>query len=164
MATPSSASSGYRERLLPGWWVWLVAGGLVVMVAVAYGAALGAPVGWATLIVGAALAAAVIWTSAPVVSVTADGLRAGGALLPLTAVGNVRIVDRDGIASLRGPGADARLYVVVRASASPGGLLVHIEDDDDPHPAWLVSSRHPDRMAAALTATMEPTHSPRVEE
>ena len=28
MATPSSASSGYRERLLPGWWVWLVAGGL----------------------------------------------------------------------------------------------------------------------------------------
>lgn len=157
-------TDGYRERLLPGWWVWLVALGLVTMVSVAYGAALGAAVGWVTAAVGAVVAGILLWTSAPIVAVTPEGVRAGGALLPPDAVGEVRAVGPQDIATLRGPGADARIFVVLRPSTAPGGLLIHVADDDDPHPAWLVSSRHPDRMASAITATMEHPDRPRLEE
>lgn len=163
MSVPMSGPA-YRERLLPGWWVWLVALGLVTMVAVAYGAALGAAAGWITAAGGIALAAALIWTSAPVVSVDARGVRAAGALLPPHAVGEVRIVDREAVAHLRGPGADARIFAVLRPSAAPGALLIHVADDDDPHPAWLVTTRHPERMAASITATMEHSEPPRLEE
>ena len=32
----------YRERLLPKWWAWLLMVSFVAMIAIAYGAALGA--------------------------------------------------------------------------------------------------------------------------
>ena len=156
--------SGYSERLLPGWWVWLVAIGLVLMVAVAYGAALGASVGWLTLVAGAILAGALIWTSAPVLTVTDRGVQAAKALLPPSAIGEIRILGPEGIAALRGPGADARVFTVLRPSSAPGGLLIHVVDDTDPHPAWLITCRHPESMAAAITATMEPKDRPRLEE
>lgn len=157
-------TSLYSERLLPGWWVWLVGLGLVIMVAVAYGAALGATVGWLTAMAGVLIAAVLIWSSAPVVAVTAEGVHAAGALLPLAAVGDLRVIGPDDIAALRGPGGDARIYAVLRRSSAPGGLLIDVDDDDDPHPAWLVTSRHPERMASAITATMEHPDRPRLEE
>ncbi len=154
----------YSERLLPGWWVWLVAMGLVTMVGVAYGAALGATVGWLTALGGVLIAGLLIWSSAPVVAVSAEGVHAAGALLPFEAVGDLRAVGSNDIASLRGPGADARIFVVLRRSSAPGGLLIYVDDDDDPHPAWLVTCRHPERMASAITATMEHPDRPRLEE
>lgn len=155
---------GYRERLVPGWWVWIIALGLVAMIAIAYGAALGATAGWLTAVGGMALAIGLIWTGAPRLGVSAAGVEAAGACLPLWAVGEVRIVGPDEIAALRGPGADARLYAVLRPSAGRAGLLIHVTDDDDPHPAWLLTTRHPDRMAAAITATMDAPERPRLED
>ncbi len=38
--------SEFRERLLPRWWAWLLAYSFVGMIAIAYGAALGATIGW----------------------------------------------------------------------------------------------------------------------
>lgn len=158
------ATGLYRERLIPGVWVWVVALGLVIMVAVAYGAALGATVGWLTALGASAVAITLLWLGAPVVVVTPQAFTAGGAQLPRDAIGAVRIVEADEIAALRGPGADARLYVSLRPSASRRGLLVQVTDDQDPHPAWLVTVRHPERAAAALTATMDVTEHPRLEE
>jgi hypothetical protein len=33
-----------------------------------------------------------------------------------------------------------------------GGVRVDVADPDDPTPYWLVSSRHPDKLAEALRA------------
>ncbi len=158
------SASPYRERLLPGWWVWLVGLGLVTMVAVAYGAALGATVGWLVALGGVVVGGALIWSSAPVVGVTTEGVRAAGALLPHEAVGGFRVVGPDEIAALCGSHADARIFAVLRPSSAPGGLLIDVDDDDDPHPAWLLTSRHPERLAAVLTATMDHPDRTRLEE
>ncbi len=45
---------------------------------------------------------------------------------------------------------DARAWLLLRGWI-PGVVRVRLDDPDDPTPYWLVSSRHPRRLAAALT-------------
>ena len=62
-----------------------------------------------------------------------------------------------------GTDADARAYLVTRPYIDRG-VLVPIADDSDPTPYWLVSSRRPDALAAALghteNAPAAPAHDP----
>lgn len=151
---PMTTSATYRERLLPSWGAWVLALGLVAMLAVAYGAALGATAGWLVAAGTGILAVALLLLTAPVISVSPAGLHVQGAVLPLTSIARYEAVTRDDIARLRGPGADARLFVSLRPWSAPGGVLVELDDPEDPHPAWLFTSRHPTRVTAALAATM----------
>ena len=153
LADPATA---YRERLLPRIWVWLVLAGLAGMLAVAYGAAFGAATGWLVWLIGLGIAVLLLWVTAPAVRVSRGELQVGAAAVPLDCIGTVEEVDAVRIRELRGPGADARLFTAVRPWSCSAGVLVAIEDPTDPHPAWLISSRHPDRLAQALTATMDP--------
>jgi hypothetical protein len=51
----------------------------------------------------------------------------------------------------RGPGLDARAFLCLRGWVQTGAR-VRIDDPQDPTPYWLLSTRHPDRLAAALAA------------
>jgi hypothetical protein len=146
---------GYAERLYPRWWAWLLALGLVTMLAVAYGGALGGTAGWLVAGGGLVLMVLLLWVTAPRVEVTSDHLAVDSARLPISSIDSVEIVDSKGISRLRGPGGDARLFVALRPWSCPGGVYVRLSDAQDPHPAWLFSSRHPARVAEALTATMD---------
>lgn len=148
-------ASGYRERLLPRWWAWLLAAGLVAMLSVAYGAALGATAGWVCAAVTGGVVVILLLVTAPTVSVEPGHLVVDGAHLPVTSILDVSEVTLDEIAALRGPGADARLFVSLRPWSARDGVLVRLDDPADPHPAWLFSSRHPGRVVEALAATME---------
>ena len=148
------STAAYRERLLPTWWAWLLVLALVAMIAIAYGAALGATAGWLVAAGTSVLAVALLWVTAPAIEVTPDGLHVDDAVLPLTSIAAWQEVDRDEIARLRGPGSDARLFVALRPWSAADGVLVRLDDPDDPHPAWLFTSRHPARVTAALAATM----------
>lgn len=149
-----STNACYHERLLPRWWAWLLALSFVGMLAVAYGAALGATAGWLVGLGGGALVGLLLWVTAPRIEVTADHLTVDAARLPAACIGDVEALDADGIRRLRGPGGDARLFVALRPWSSPRGVIVQVDDPTDPHPAWLFTSRHPDRLVAALTGTM----------
>jgi hypothetical protein len=149
-----AAEPEYRERALPYWWAWLLPLGVVLMLAVAYGAALGPAAGYVIAAAGTALVAVVMWTSSPVMIVSRDGLTVGRATLPLDCIGEVEPLTKADIVRLRGPGADARLFTAVRTWSAREGLLVHVNDPDDPHPAWLISTRNPVRAIDALAATM----------
>lgn len=142
----------YRERLLPQWWAWLVAVAPVAMLAVAYGSALGASAGLIVGACGVALAVWLLWISSPVLAVDSRDFRAAAARLPVPSIGDVQVVDRAEIKTLRGPGSDARLFVVLRPWSASAAVLVNLDDADDPHPAWLISTRHPDRLLASLNA------------
>jgi hypothetical protein len=142
--------STYRERLLPQWWVWVFVVALVTMLAVAYGAALGTGPGFAVAIPGVLVGAWLLWISSPVVAVDDQGLSAAGARLPQQSIGDVEIVDKATIRALRGPGADARMYVVLRPWSASSAVLVNLDDADDPHPAWLVSTRNPARLCESI--------------
>jgi hypothetical protein len=144
----------HHERLLPGWGAWVVAAGLVGMISVAYGAALGSMAGLAVALVAGALVTALLVGTSPVVRVDESSLRAGRARLPRTSVSGARVLDREALMAQRTPGSDARVYTLLRPWATSRAVLVILDDPEDPHPAWIVSSRHPDRLAGALTATM----------
>lgn len=82
-----------------------------------------------------------------------DGLlTVPGARLPLKAVGRVAVLDRDGMRRLRGPDGDPAAYVVSRPWIG-GGVWVELDDPSDSTPWWLLSSRHPAALAAALDRT-----------
>ena len=125
------------------------------MVAVAYGAALGGTTGWIVGGGGGALVVLLLWVTAPRLSVTDDVLVVDAARLPLTSIASATVVSASEIRALRGPGSDARIFVALRPWSSPSGVLVELDDPDDPHPAWLFTSRHPTRVTTALTATMD---------
>lgn len=147
----------FRERLTPGPIVWLVLVGFALAVAIAYGSALGPLPG---LIMGAGLCAIVVaalWVSSPVISVTAGQLQAGPAAIPLSCIASVTTVDGDEMAKARDgrhPEADARAYTVVRPWSGPRGVLIRLDDAHDPHPAWVLTSRRPHDLCAALDRTV----------
>lgn len=143
----------YRERLLPQWWAWIFALALVTMLAVAYGAALGTTPGLAVGIGGVVLAGWLLWITSPTVVLDADGLHAAGAVLPVSSLGDVEAADREAVRALRGPGADARLFTVLRPWSTSTAVLVNLDDADDPHPAWLISTRHPSRLRDSIRST-----------
>jgi hypothetical protein len=148
------ATPKYHERLLPVWWVWLVALAFLGTLAIAYGAALGRTAGLLVGVLGGILVIWLLWITSPVIHIDSESVRVAGARLPRSRIGPTKAVSREGIRILQGPGSDARLFVVLRPWSASGGVLLELIDPDDPHPAWLFSSRHPTRVAAVLTATM----------
>lgn len=154
----SGLVSTYRERLTAplSWWVMVVAFGLVwgwlMLVATNRPIAIGA-----ALIAGV-VAGALVWSYGSVV-ITAgpDGLRVGSTHLPRAHVGDVAVLDPRDFRAELGPQADARAWLRTRPYID-AGVRVEVADPSDPTPYWLISSRHPEAVAAALRQTGD-THA-----
>jgi hypothetical protein len=139
----------YRERLYPPVAVFVLVAGLATIVGVAYGAAYGPTWGWAMgVTLGLIGLAALIATSTPL-HVDDRVLRAGRARLPLAAIAEATPLDAESMRQARRHG-DPRDYVVLRAWSSRRGVAVDISDPRDPHPRWIITSRHPERLAEAI--------------
>ncbi len=125
-------------------------------VGIAYAAALGAAIG---IVMGACLASlifAVLWWTSPVLTVSLADIRAGSATLPILSIGEVSILDTEAVKLARDgrhPQADARAYTLIRTWTGNAGVLITLNDETDPHPAWVLSSRNPTALAAAINAT-----------
>lgn len=150
--------STYRERLTAplSWWVMVVAFGLVwgwlMLVATNRPIAIGATV------VATVVAGALVWSyGSVVIAAGPDGLRVGSAHLPHAHVGNVAVLDPRDFRAELGPQADARAWLRTRPYID-AGVRVEVADPSDPTPYWLVSSRHPEAVAAALRQTGD-THA-----
>lgn len=142
----------FRERLVPGWWVFTFAFAFVGLIAIAYGAVLGLAVGVGMFMAGAAIAGAVLLAASPVVEAGPAGLRAGRARLPRAWIGRVEILEPSELAALRtgGPRHLSTAFTMLRPSRSHRAVRITVLDPDDPHPAWIVTSKHPVALAAAL--------------
>jgi hypothetical protein len=93
---------------------------------------------------------ALVWRyGSLLVAVEPGGLRVGGAFVETAHVGEVATLDRAAYRTRLGTGADARAYLATRPYLDHG-VVVTIDDPADPTPYWLVSSRRPDALAAAL--------------
>jgi len=86
------------------------------------------------------------------VSVRDGVLTAGRARISLEHVGEVEALDAASTRLLAGREADARAYLLLRPYLRRA-VRIGIDDPADPTPYWLVSSRRPDRLAAALRGT-----------
>ena len=145
----------YAERLhVPALW-WVLAGLAVLSLFLAYDVAVG---GWAALL-GAALLAIGLgaWLSGQsTTSVRVDetGLRVGPAHLPPWAVGQVEALDADATRRARTRGADPHGYFALKGYVRQS-VRVWVDDPSDPVPYWLVSTRDPQALAAALTVARD---------
>lgn len=83
------------------------------------------------------------------VSVHDNVLRAGKAHIGLEFVGAVEPLDAQDTRRVAGVDADARAYLVLRPYLKRA-VKVEITDPADPAPYWLISTRHPIRLATAL--------------
>jgi hypothetical protein len=82
----------------------------------------------------------------------ADGsLHAGRAQIGLEHLGTAEPLDAAATRLAMGAGADARAFLVMRPYLKRA-VRVPITDPADPTPYWLVGSRHPDALAAAINA------------
>ena len=138
----------FRERLsVPVIW-WVIAGGFSLSVLLAVGAYLGPTWGAATS-VGTMLVAAAIFISASIlVSVDSDELRVGRASIEHLYIADCRALDPEQTRRRAGVDADARAHLVLRPYVKTA-VEITLKDPDDPVPYWLVSTRHPQQLAAA---------------
>lgn len=141
----------HHERLWapPSWWV-----GVGVF---------GAVWGWVALVVGSWLVAGVVtvvvaggcgallwrYGNAVLVRVDGSGLTAGRAHLEPEHVGAASALDAAATRAALGPGGDARAWLLVRPYITTA-VRVEVADTADPTPYWLVSTRDPAGVVAAL--------------
>lgn len=155
-ASPATSQSvRYRERLTVPWWWWPPAFGLAALIALEVNqAARGLP-GWVSFAALFAVAASVlIWLGRVEVRVTGDAdgvavLWAGPAHLPADVVSRSATVPQSAKSAALGRQLDPAAFVLHRPWVGPMVLLV-LDDPEDPTPYWLVSSRRPERVLAAL--------------
>ena len=97
------------------------------------------------------LAAAVLWSAGRVrISVTADGeLQANRARLPRSVIARGASIPASAKSAALGRQLDPAAFLVHRAWVKTM-ILVVLDDPDDPTPYWLVSTRHPAELLAAL--------------
>lgn len=140
----------YRERLYPPIAVFILVFGLAMLVGVAYGAAYGALWGWGFGILLGVIGMGVLLATSTPIHVDDRVVRVGRARLPLASIAGAQPLDREAMQEARRHG-DPRDYLVLRAWSSRRGVSIPLDDTHDPHPRWIVTSRHPERLADAVS-------------
>jgi hypothetical protein len=140
----------YREKLsVPVWW-WIIAAiatvTLFVITAVPVGYFAGVLVGGTALLL---LVLLFLQYGAARVEVDGERLRAGRAVIERSYLGTVEPLTGDAARNAFGRDCDPKAYLVLRPYVR-SAVRVQIIDPRDPAPYWLIATRHPDRLAAAL--------------
>jgi len=144
----------FRERVHAPVWIWLLALMLTASLGVAYGFRLGTVSGVVAFLVSQGLVSWWLLATAPLVVVDDRVLRAGRARLPLRFVGRIAPLDTAQTRDARGRLADPAAFLCLRSWVSRS-VLVEVEDPDDPHPYWLVSTRRGRDLAPLLAAARD---------
>ena len=144
--------SGYDERLVAplSWWL----GGLAVSLLLAAALHAGGPGLRAVLpyvLLPLLVLGVLAYASRGRVRVADGVLHVPGARIPLTHTGGTTPLDRDATRTVRGPLAEPRAYVATRPWL-PRAVRVQVEDPEDDTPYWLVGTRDPAALVAALQA------------
>ena len=145
----------YRERLLVPVSYWLLAVPVVVTLgAEAYffvdGFIPPLVIGLFAVIVGIFL---VHWSGATI-EVTGGVLRADKVTLALGEVAQVMALDERQAAQLRGPRADPAAHLLLRPYLKRA-VYIGLADPAEGAPYWLVATRHPEQLAAAVAHGMQ---------
>lgn len=141
----------YDERLTAprSWWFLAIAFGVALaLILLPFGPL---PL-LAGLVGGSALSMMAVSSYGSVrIRVVAGSLVAGRARIPVTALGAATVLDREETVAWRSHKADPRAFMLLR-SYVPTALKVEVTDPADPTPYLYLSTRSPQRLAAALDA------------
>ncbi|MBH1938586.1 DUF3093 domain-containing protein [Streptomyces sp. AV19] len=141
----------YEERLTAprSWWVVAVLVGISM-------ALITLPLGSVPMltgfVAGTALAAiAVSSYGSARIRVVGGALVAGDARIPVEALGEARVLDAEEARAWRTHKADVRAFMLLRGYV-PTAVRIEVTDPDDPTPYVYLSTRHPEKLAAAVAA------------
>lgn len=156
----SASTPGYDERLhVPLRW-WALGTMFLASVLIAFLVATPAWVAFtATGVLTAALVTLFLSYGGARLRVDGGTFHAGRARIPVAQLGVPVALDAAGSRRLAGVDADARAYLLLRPYLARS-VQVPVEDPHDPAPYWMVSTRRPDRLVAALVAAGAPSGAP----
>lgn len=149
-ASHTASERLYRERLIPGVGMFIATLLLVpavTLVLYAINAQIALPVGIAVYVI----TAATLFLLSPTVSVIGDRLVAGRAAIPVAQLGEIELLGDAALRAAIGPGLDARSFMLVRGWIHRGIRIENI-DPADPAPQWIITTRHPQKLADAIAA------------
>ncbi|MEO6501249.1 MAG: DUF3093 domain-containing protein [Jatrophihabitantaceae bacterium] len=164
---PATQQAGYFERLRTPWWWYLGAVGVSVLLGLEFAVAISGWIAWVpfAILLPASLLVVRRLSSG---SVAVDGatLRAGERSLALAETEQVIDLSPTELRRLVGRHSDPLAYTYIRSWIGPGVQLVlrqpgHPQSGDPqsaerfPEPYWVVSTRHPARLLAAIRAAAE---------
>lgn len=150
MADQQSTSSAflYQERLIPGpgMWATCVLLGLASFL-------VGAPIQiWIGVLVGIIMAAGmaiILYSTSPIIEITADTVRVGRAQIDRKYVGKAEAFRGEDARIAAGPALDGRAFMCFRGWIEPK-VRIEITDPADPTPYWLASTRNPEEIVKVL--------------
>lgn len=158
-ATTAAPVVTFSERLSVPWWWYPVALACAAVLAGEFRLS-GYPLtSWVPFVVLLPISLVVAWSFGRArVSVVDGALRVRDAALPLSAIERVVLLDAATLPRAVGRHGDPSAFVFVRAWTH-GGVQIILNDARDPRdppnptPYWIVSSRRPAQLAAALQPT-----------
>ena len=167
---------GYFERLRTPWWWYLAALGVSALLGLEFAVAIPGRVAWVPFAILVPASLLVVWRlSSGSVSVDGATLRAGARTVPVTEIDQAVDLSPPELRRLVGRHGDPLAYTYIRSWVGPGVQLVlqpgsrvvpqHRPGGQEPaaddladlrfvEPYWVVSTRHPDRLLAALHAAL----------
>lgn len=140
----------YRERLTPSLGVFMAAvivAPMVMLVLVRVDQIVALAIG----VLVAVLVIVLLIVTSPVIAVRGEWLYAGRARIDARYLGHPEQHRGPDARRRRGTDFDPRSWHLIRGGVD-GVVTVPVEDPADPVPVWVLSSRTPDRLAAAIDA------------
>jgi hypothetical protein len=138
----------YRERLWASAWVFIstalvIPASLLVFLPINFAA------GVIVAIVLYAGCVAILIATGPTIEVTTEQFVAGRARLPIGFIGSTDAFRGEEATLERGRRLDSRAWLLIRGWIDPV-VRVGVVDENDPTPYWVVSTRHPEDVVAAI--------------
>lgn len=160
MATEHTTRPAYTEQLGVPWWMWPVWLGLATFIAAGIWLGATGVRAWLPFAVLLPTTAGTLWWLGRIRLAVADGeFRVDDARLPVRFITDVVPLDAAGRRELLGVAAHPLGFVIQRPWVS-GAVQVLLDDPADPTPYWVVSSRRPVELAAALLAARDGADPP----
>ena len=143
----------YRESLRTPWWWYPVALFVAGLLAGEFHMAGLRATDWVPFVILLPLAVGIVWSlGRGSLEISAGELRVRGAHLPLKYVSGVVGLDPRTLRLVVGREGDPAGFVSIRPWIGPG-VQLWLDDEDDPTPYWVVSSRDPQRLVETIRAT-----------
>jgi hypothetical protein len=153
----------YRERLLVPVSYWLLAVPVVVLLgAEAYFFAGGFVPPLVMGVLAAIVATFLVHWSTATIEVTGSVLRAGGDTLALSEADEVITLDEKQARALSGPRADPAARLLLRPYLKRA-VYIRLTEPSEGVPYWLVATRHPMELAAAIEQGRPRADKPRAD-
>jgi len=150
-STPRGATVLFSEKLRPNFWIWLVAAGLSAAGILVF-APISMTVGITAAVVLFTIIAVMLVLSTPTITVTAQTLQVGRAVIERRYVGAATQFRGKEATAERGTRLNGLAYLCIRGWVDPV-VRIEITDPSDPTPYWLTSTRRPEQLIAALATS-----------